>query len=68
MVIGLKGVWSSAVVCTACIVSIKHFGTTKAQVNEVQAQTQTKIDVDFETDPCKCYIKAGTAHASVRDK
>ena len=40
---------------------------TKAQVNEVQAQTQTKIDVDFETDPCKCYIKAGIA-ASVRDK
>jgi len=32
-------------------------GLKGAQVNEVQAQTQTKIDVDFETDPCKCYIK-----------
>ena len=27
-------------------------------MNEVQQQTNTKIDVDFDTDPCKCYIKA----------
>merc|ERR1712018_479706 len=32
-------------------------GLKGAQVNEIQQQTGTKIDVDFETDPCKCYIK-----------
>jgi polyribonucleotide nucleotidyltransferase len=32
-------------------------GLKGAQVNEVQQQTNTKIDVDFESDPCKCYIK-----------
>jgi len=32
-------------------------GLKGAQVNEIQTQTNTKIDVDFETDPCKCYIK-----------
>ncbi|CAJ1384249.1 unnamed protein product [Effrenium voratum] len=32
-------------------------GLKGAQVNEVQQQTHTKIDVDFDTDPCKCYIK-----------
>lgn len=32
-------------------------GLKGAQVNEVQQQTNTKIDVDFDTDPCKCYIK-----------
>ena len=32
-------------------------GLKGAQVNEVQQQTGTKIDVDFDTDPCKCYIK-----------
>lgn len=32
-------------------------GLKGAQVNEVQQQTNTKIDVDFETDPCRCYIK-----------
>jgi len=32
-------------------------GLKGAQVNEIQTQTGTKIDVDFENDPCKCYIK-----------
>eukprot|EP00428_Durinskia_dybowskii_P083445 CAMPEP_0170415774 /NCGR_PEP_ID=MMETSP0117_2-20130122/32790_1 /TAXON_ID=400756 /ORGANISM="Durinskia baltica, Strain CSIRO CS-38" /LENGTH=268 /DNA_ID=CAMNT_0010673771 /DNA_START=24 /DNA_END=831 /DNA_ORIENTATION=+ len=32
-------------------------GIKGAQVNEIQTQTGTKIDVDFETDPCKCYVK-----------
>lgn len=32
-------------------------GLRGAQVNEIQNQTRTKIDVDFEADPCKCYIK-----------
>merc|ERR1712066_52280 len=27
------------------------------QVNEIQVQTGTKIDVDFGPDPCRCYIK-----------
>merc|ERR1711957_377133 len=34
-------------------------GLKGSQVNEIQVQTGTKIDVDFETDPCKCYIKGG---------
>jgi rRNA processing protein Krr1/Pno1 len=32
-------------------------GLKGSQVNEIQMQTNTKIDVDFESDPCKCYIK-----------
>lgn len=32
-------------------------GLKGAQVNEIQNQTGTKIDVDFDNDPCKCYIK-----------
>lgn len=32
-------------------------GLKGAQVNEIQMQTGTKIDVDFEADPCRCYIK-----------
>jgi len=32
-------------------------GLKGSQVNEIQHQTNTKIDVDFEADPCKCYIK-----------
>jgi len=32
-------------------------GLKGAQVNDIQNQTDTKIDVDFESDPCKCYIK-----------
>lgn len=32
-------------------------GLKGAQVNEIQIQTGTKIDVDFEVDPCRCYIK-----------
>lgn len=32
-------------------------GLKGAQVNEIQMQTGTKIDVDFESDPCRCYIK-----------
>merc|ERR1712217_775493 len=32
-------------------------GLKGAQVNEIQMQTGTKIDVDFECDPCRCYIK-----------
>lgn len=32
-------------------------GLKGSQVNEIQAQTGTKIDVDFEADPCKCFIK-----------
>merc|ERR1719277_2352561 len=37
-------------------------GLKGAQVNEIQVQTNTKIDVDFDCDPCKCYIKgAGDA-------
>lgn len=32
-------------------------GLKGSQVNDIQIQTGTKIDVDFEMDPCKCYIK-----------
>lgn len=32
-------------------------GLKGAQVNDIQNATGTKIDVDFEVDPCKCYIK-----------
>merc|ERR1719150_3517703 len=32
-------------------------GLKGSQVNEIQGQTGTKIDVDFDSDPCKCYIK-----------
>merc|ERR1719162_1829397 len=32
-------------------------GLKGAQVNEVQNQTGTKIDIDFHADPCKCYLK-----------
>lgn len=32
-------------------------GLKGSQVNEIQNQTGTKIDVDFDADPCKCYIK-----------
>uniref|UniRef100_A0A7S4QX66 K Homology domain-containing protein n=1 Tax=Alexandrium monilatum TaxID=311494 RepID=A0A7S4QX66_9DINO len=32
-------------------------GPKGSQVNEIQCQTGTKIDVDFDNDPCKCYIK-----------
>jgi len=32
-------------------------GLKGSQVNEIQCQTGTKIDVDFDSDPCKCYIK-----------
>jgi len=32
-------------------------GLKGSQVNEIQIQTGTKIDVDFECDPCKCFIK-----------
>jgi len=32
-------------------------GLKGAQVNEIQMQTNTKIDVDFDVDPCRCYIK-----------
>jgi len=42
-------------------------GLKGSQVNEIQTQTGTKIDVDFEADPCKCYIK-GTEDAVARAK
>lgn len=42
-------------------------GLKGAQVNEIQNQTNTKIDVDFDSDPCKCYIK-GTADATEEAK
>merc|ERR1711972_357823 len=32
-------------------------GLKGAQVNEIQVQTGTKIDVDFTNDPCRCFIK-----------
>jgi len=32
-------------------------GLKGAQVNEIQGETNTKIDVEFDSDPCKCYIK-----------
>mmetsp|Transcript_5363 Transcript_5363/g.16566 ORF Transcript_5363/g.16566 Transcript_5363/m.16566 type:complete len:364 (-) Transcript_5363:116-1207(-) len=32
-------------------------GLRGSQVNEIQQDTGTKIDVDFDTDPCRCYIK-----------
>merc|ERR1712039_647343 len=31
-------------------------GLKGAQVNEIQVQTGTKIDVDFTNDPCRCYM------------
>jgi len=42
-------------------------GLKGSQVNEIQQQTGTKIDVDFATDPCKCFIK-GDADAVSRAK
>lgn len=42
-------------------------GLKGAQVNEIQLQTGTKIDVDFESDPCRCYIE-GTPEAAIRAK
>lgn len=42
-------------------------GLKGAQVNEIQNQTGTKIDVDFEVDPCRCYIK-GPEHCAERAK
>jgi len=36
-------------------------GLKGAQVNEIQMQTGTKIDVDFQVDPCRCYIKGEPA-------
>jgi len=42
-------------------------GLKGSQVNEIQAQTGTKIDVDFDSDPCKCYIK-GTPNNVERAK
>jgi len=32
-------------------------GLKGSQVNEIQQDTGTKIDVDFNVDPCRCYIK-----------
>lgn len=32
-------------------------GLKGAQINEIQQQTGTKIDIDFENDPCKAFIK-----------
>lgn len=32
-------------------------GLKGSQVNDIQNQTGTKIDVDFDSDPCKCFIK-----------
>lgn len=32
-------------------------GLKGSQVNEIQGQTNTKIDVEFDSDPCKCFIK-----------
>lgn len=32
-------------------------GLKGSQVNTIQQDTGTKIDVDFDTDPCKCFIK-----------
>lgn len=32
-------------------------GLNGSQVNEVQQETGTKIDVDFSKDPCRCYLK-----------
>jgi len=42
-------------------------GLKGAQVNEIQNQTNTKIDVDFDSDPCKCFIK-GSAEDTDRAK
>lgn len=42
-------------------------GLKGSQVNDIQIQTGTKIDVDFESDPCKCYIK-GPPEAVERSK
>merc|ERR1712151_56906 len=35
-------------------------GLKGAQVNEIQIQTGTKIDFDFDLDPCRCYVKGPT--------
>jgi len=32
-------------------------GLKGSQVNQIQQDTGTKIDVDFDTDPCKCFLK-----------
>lgn len=31
-------------------------GPKGAQVNEIEAQTNTKIDIDYEREPCRVYI------------
>merc|ERR1719498_73431 len=43
-------------------------GLKGAQVNEIQIQTNTKIDVDFEADPCRCYIKGDSMDNVLRAK
>lgn len=43
-------------------------GLKGAQVNEIQMQTGTKIDVDFEADPCRCYIKGGNPDSVLKAK
>lgn len=43
-------------------------GLKGAQVSEIQNQTGTKIDVDFEVDPCRCYIKGDNADSVNRAK
>jgi rRNA processing protein Krr1/Pno1 len=35
----------------------KVMGMKGAQVGQIQKDTNTKIDFDFESDPCKCFIK-----------
>merc|ERR1712032_1196934 len=39
-------------------------GLKGAQVNEIQTSTGTKIDVDFDVDPCKCHIKGPPENVS----
>lgn len=32
-------------------------GLKGSQVNDIQCSTNTKIDIEFDADPCRCYIK-----------
>jgi len=36
-------------------------GPRGAHVNEIEAQTETKIDIDYEREPCRCYITGSDA-------
>lgn len=43
-------------------------GLKGSQVNQIQIDTGTKIDVDFDSDPCKCFLKGEPAQVEAAKK